>query len=154
MTTQIEHAIDVHVPVRTAYNQWTQFEDLPLFMSDVEQVEQLDPTTLRWKAKVRGVSREWTTAITEQTPDQRIAWKSIEGTTNRGVVTFHHVDDETTRVMLQLEFEPEGVLEHYADAVGLVEDRVTSDLEDFKAFIEQRGRETGAWRGTVERKAS
>lgn len=151
MTTSIQQSIDVAVPARVAYDQWTQFEDFPLFMEDVEQVKQLDPTTIEWQAQMRGVHRDWKTTITEQTPDQRIAWKSVDGAENAGVVTFHALDDETTRVMLQLEFEPEGVLEHYADAVGLVEKRVTKDLDAFKEFIETRGRATGAWRGTVAR---
>ncbi len=153
MSTHIEHSVDVNVPVRTAYNQWTQFEDFPLFMEHVEVVDQIDDKTLHWKAKVRGVEREWTTEITEQTPDQRIAWKTIEGAENAGVVTFHRIDEDVTRVMLQIDFEPEGFLEHYADKVGLVEDRAKADLEDFKVFIEKRGHETGAWRGTVDQTA-
>ncbi len=154
MSTPIEQSILVNVPVRTAYDQWTQFTDFPLFMSDVEVVDQIDAETLHWKAKVRGVTREWTTVITEQTPDQRIAWKTVDGAENRGVVTFHRIEEDVTKVLLQLDFEPEGILEHYADKVGLVEDRASSDLEEFKNFIEQRGQATGAWRGTIEQQAS
>lgn len=150
MTTSIQKSIDVDVPVQVAYDQWTQFEDFPLFMKDVDEIQQIDDTKLLWKASMRGVERKWTTVITEQTPDHRVAWKSIDGAENAGVVTFHKLDDTTTRVMVQLDFEPEGVLEHYADKVGLVESRVDEDLDGFKAFIEKRGRATGSWRCTIE----
>ena len=149
MTTRVEESVVVHVPVRTAYDQWTQFEDFPLFMKDVDLVEQIDPTRLHWKTSMRGVTREWNAVITEQIPDARVAWESEDGARNAGVVTFHELEDETTKVMLQLDFEPEGVLEHYADAVGVVEQRAKKDLEAFKGFIEQRGRATGSWRGSV-----
>ena len=154
MSTTVEESIDVKVPVRTAYDQWTQFETFPQFMEGVESVRQVDDTHLRWKAEIAGVSREWDAEITEQTPDQRIAWKATEGAENSGVVTFHRYDDETTRVMLQLEFEPEGIVESAGDALGFVKRRATGDLGRFKEFIEARGTETGAWRGEVDQTAT
>jgi uncharacterized membrane protein len=147
--TTIEKAIDVDVPVRTAYNQWTQFEEFPRFMEGVEEVRQLDDTHLHWTAHIGGVRREWDAEITEQTPDQRIAWTSRTGEMNAGVVTFHRIDNDTTRVMLQMEYVPEGVVENVGSALGFVTRRVDGDLKRFKDFIEMRGRETGAWRGTV-----
>ena len=146
----IEQSIDVEVPVRTAYNQWTQFEDFPKFMEGVEEVRQLDDVTLHWKAEILGQTREWDAKITEQNPDERIAWTNIDGAKNAGVVTFHRLDDNKTRIMLQLEFDPEGFLEKAGDALGVVRGRVKGDLERFKTFIESRGQETGAWRGEVE----
>lgn len=146
----VEKSIEVDVPVTTAYNQWTQFEDFPAFMDGVESVEQLDEGRLHWKAKVGGKQLEWDARITEQIPDERIAWRSVSGATNAGVVTFHRLDDTRTRVMLQLETEPEGVIEKVGDAIGVTGHRVTKDLERFKEFIESRGAETGAWRGRVD----
>ena len=146
----IEESIDVDVPVRTAYNQWTQFEEFPRFMNGVQEVRQLDDRRLHWRAEVGGVDKEWQAEITEQVPDQRIAWHSISGARNAGVVTFHHLSDTKTRVMLQLDYDPEGVVENVGDAVGAVGMRVRGDLARFKEFIEARQRETGAWRGTIE----
>jgi len=143
-------SIDVQVPVRTAYNQWTQFEEFPQFMEGVERVEQLDDTRLHWVAKVAGKTKEWDAKITEQTPDQRIAWTATSGAENAGVVTFHRIDDATTRVTVQMDVDPEGPVENVGDAVGVPERRVKGDLERFKEFIESRGRETGAWRGEVK----
>lgn len=148
--SKIEESIDVIVPVHTAYNQWTQFEHFPKFMEGVEEVRQLDDTKLHWRAKVAGKEREWDAKITEQKPDERIAWMSIDGAPNGGVVTFHTLEGDTTRVMLQLEFEPEGLVEKAGDALGLVKGRAKGDLERFKEFVEKRGTETGAWRGEVE----
>jgi uncharacterized membrane protein len=148
--SQIMESIDVDVPVRTAYDQWTQFEEFPRFMEGVEQVEQLDDTTLRWTAQIAGVRKSWTAEITEQTPDQRIAWNATEGAENAGVVTFHRLDDLKSRVTLQLDVEPEGPVESAGDALGFVQRRAKGDMERFKAFIEQRGAATGAWRGEVE----
>jgi len=149
-TSTIEESIDVHVPVRTTYNQWTQFEDFPQFMEGVEQVTQLDDTHLHWKAKIGGTSKEWDAVITEQLPDQRIAWTNTTGARNAGVVTFHRLADQHTRVMLQLDYEPEGFVENLGDMLGVVSARVRGDLARFKEFIESRGTETGAWRGTVK----
>jgi uncharacterized membrane protein len=145
----IEKSIDVEVPVRTAYNQWTQFEEFPHFMEGVREVRQLDERRLRWRASVAGKDKEWEAEITEQTPDQRVAWTSRAGARNAGVVTFHRLDDTRTRIMLQVEYDPEGVVENVGDALGVVQSRVTGDLERFKRFIESRGSETGAWRGEV-----
>jgi uncharacterized membrane protein len=146
----IEESIDVDVPVRTAYNQWTQFEEFPRFMKGVKEVRQLDDRRLSWRAEVGGVDQEWLAEITEQIPDQRIAWRSTSGARNAGAVTFHHLSDGQTRVMLQLDYDPEGVVENVGDAVGAVGVRVRGDLVRFKEFIESRPRETGAWRGKIE----
>jgi uncharacterized membrane protein len=145
----IEQSIDVEVPVRTAYNQWTQFEEFPKFMEGVKEVRQLDDQRLHWKAEIAGQEREWEAKITEQEPDQRIAWYGV-GTTNAGVVTFHRIDDERSKVMLQMEFEPEDFKEKAADALGIVKARTKGDLERFKKFIEERGTESGAWRGEIK----
>ena len=147
---KVEKKIEVDVPVTTAYNQWTQFEEFPRFMEGVNEVKQLDDTTLHWKAEIAGQTREWDAKITEQTPDQRIAWTDIGGATNAGVVTFHKIDDSTTKVMLQIEFDPDGPLEKIGDALGFVKTRTKGDLDRFKEFIEARGSETGAWRGEVK----
>jgi uncharacterized membrane protein len=149
-----EESIDVQVPVRTAYNQWTQFEEFPRFMEGVEQVRQLTDTELQWIAEIAGQRREWKAEITEQKPDERVAWTSREGATNAGVVTFHRIGDDETRVMLQLEFEPDDAIEKAGDATGVVKSRVKGDLRRFKEYIESRGRETGAWRGTVDQDPS
>jgi uncharacterized membrane protein len=147
--SKIMESIDVEVPVTTAYNQWTQFEQFPRFMEGVESVQQVDDQTLRWKATIGGAKREWTARITEQTPDQRIAWANTDGATNAGVVTFHRLSDTTSRVALQLDYEPEGVVENVGDMLGVVSRRVVGDLERFKKFIEDRGRESGGYRGTI-----
>ena len=145
----IEKSIDVAVPVRTAYNQWTQFEEFPRFMEGVERVEQLDDTHLHWVANVAGKRKEWNARITEQLPDERVAWTSESGARNAGVVTFHKLAPGTTRIMLQLEYEPDDVIESVGDKLGFMTNRVRGDLERFKQFIESRGHETGAWRGEV-----
>jgi uncharacterized membrane protein len=147
--SQIIESIDVDVPVRVAYDQWTQFEEFPRFMQAVERVEQLDDTTLRWTAQIAGVKKTWTARITEQTPDQRIAWTSTEGARNAGVVTFHRLDDRKTRVTLQLDVEPEGPLESAGDALGFVRRQAKDDLKHFDEFVEKQGVATGAWRGDV-----
>jgi len=149
MSTVVQ-SIDVRVPVRTAYNQWTQFEEFPRFMESVEKVEQLDDTRLHWVAKVAGKKKEWDAKITEQTPDQRVAWTATSGAPNGGVVTFHRLDDNTTRVTVQMDVEPQGPIEKVGDAAGVPDRQVKKDLEKFKEFIESRGRETGAWRGEVK----
>jgi uncharacterized membrane protein len=145
-----EEGIEVSVPVSTAYNQWTQFEEFPQFMEGVEKVIQLDDTRLHWVAEIAGQHREWDATITEQRPDERIAWTSTSGAKNAGVVTFHRIDDNTTRVMLQMEFEPDDATEKTGDVLGMVRRQVKRNLERFKEFIESRGRETGAWRGEIE----
>ena len=148
--SNIEQSIEVNVPVRAAYNQWTQFEDFPHFMEGVEKVNQIDDVNLHWVAEILGQHREWDAKITEQLPDERIAWRNVDGATNAGVVTFHRLDENRTKVMLQMEFDPDGFAEKAADALGLVKSRTKGDLERFKTFIEERGSETGAWRGEVE----
>jgi uncharacterized membrane protein len=146
----IEESVEVEVPVRTAYNQWTQFEEFPRFMEGVEQVRQLSDTKVHWVAEIAGQRREWDADITEQVPDQRISWCSTEGATNSGVVTFHRLGEGRSKVMLQLEFEPEGALEKAGDMLGVVKTRTKGDLKRFKDFIESQGRESGAWRGEVD----
>ena len=146
----IEKSIEIEVPVRTAYNQWTQFEEFPKFMEGVKQVKQIDDKHLHWKAEIGGKEKEWDAEITEQIPDERVAWRSRTGVMNAGVVTFHRLSDAKSKVMLQMEYDPEGVVENVGDAVGVVSQRVVGDLERFKKYIESRGRETGAWRGTVK----
>jgi uncharacterized membrane protein len=147
----IEESVEVEVPVRTAYNQWTQFEEFPRFMEGVERVSQLDDTHLHWVAEIAGVRREWDAEITEQHPDERVAWRATQGSENAGVVTVHRIAADRTRVMLQLDFDPDGLVESVGDKLGFVKRRASGDLERFKAFIEGRGVESGAWRGDVER---
>ena len=146
----IEKTIDIDVPVQTAYNQWTQFEEFPRFMEGVREVKQMDDTHLHWTAEVGGRDKEWDARITEQTPDQRVAWTSEGGDANAGVVTFHKLTDDKTRVALQMEYEPESIVETVGDKLGFMSRRVEGDLERFKDFIEARGQESGAWRGTVK----
>jgi len=150
MSSHIEKAIDLAVPVRTAYNQWTQFEEFPHFMEGVEFVEQRDDRRLFWKAKVGGKELVWDAEICEQIPDKRIAWRSTSGARNAGVVTFHRLSDDHTRIMLQLEYEPEGFVENVGDFLGVMSVRAQGDLERFKEFIEKQPHETGAWRGEVK----
>ncbi len=147
----IEESIEVDVPVAVAYNQWTQFEDFPHFMKGVESVTQTDDTHLHWRTKIGGVQRDYDAEITEQHPDERVAWRSLDGVSNAGVVTFHHLSDTRTKVMVQIDWEPESVVEKAGAAVGADDHRVTADLVKFKEFIESRGIPTGGWRGDVER---
>lgn len=147
----VTETIDVDRDVRTVYNQWTQFEEFPRFMEGVDRVQQIDDRHLHWEVDIVGVDREFDAEITEQTPDQRIAWRSRTGVDQGGVVTFHPLNDEQSRVTLQLTFEPEGLVEQAGDTLGLVAARVKGDLKRFKEFIESRGSETGAWRGEVDR---
>lgn len=147
--TNIEKAIDVQAPVRTVYNQWTQFEDFPRFMNGIKEVKQLDDKQLFWRASVGGKEKVWKALITEQIADSRIAWKSIEGVNNSGVVTFHRIADNTTRVMLQIAYDTQGFVENAADMFGLFERNIETSLQGFKKFIEERGEESGAWRGEI-----
>ena len=149
MSTKVEKSIEVSVPVTTAYNQWTQFEDFPYFMGGVKEVHQHDDQRLHWVAEIAGVRREWEATILEQVPDQKIAWAATEGATNAGAVRFEPVGPMSTLVHLTMEYEPEGVVEQVGDKLGIVERQVTSDLEKFKALIEDEGYATGAWRGSV-----
>lgn len=148
--TTITQSIDVNVPVRTAYDQWTQFESFPQFMEGVAEVKQLDDTHLHWRASIGGKEEEWDAEITEQNPDERVAWKSTSGTPNGGVVTFHRLGEDHTRVTLQMEYEPQGLIEQVGSTLGFDDRRVKGDLEHFKEFIESRGAPTGAWRGEVD----
>ena len=147
---KIEQSIEVDVPVSTAYNQWTQFEEFPKFMDGVEEVRQLDDTHLHWVAEIRGQREEWDAEITEQHPDERIAWKATGGKNNAGVVTFHRLEDQRCKIVLQLDWESQGFIEKLGSAIGEDDRKVKGDLERFKKLIESRGAETGAWRGEVE----
>jgi uncharacterized membrane protein len=148
----VEKSIDVDVPIRQVYDQWTQFESFPQFMNGVEKITQLDERRTHWVTKIGGVEREFDAEITEQHPDERVAWTSIDGETKHaGVVTFHKISDTTTRVMVQLDWEPQGVLEKVGAAVGVDDRQITADVKRFKEFIESRGTETGAWRGDIPR---
>ena len=146
---QIEKTIEVDCPVRTVYNQWTQFEDFPKFMAGVKAVRQLDDAHLHWQAEVWGKDEAWDAEITEQTPDTRISWKSVAGAENAGTVRFEPLGPERTRVRLALAYEPEGVVENLGHMLGIMESQVQSSVDDFKKFIESRGQATGAWRGEV-----
>lgn len=148
--SQIVETIDLDVPVRKAYDQWTQFEEFPMFMEGVEAVTQIDDRTLEWHASIAGLPKHWRAEITEQVPDQRIAWTSTGGARNAGVVTFHRLDEGRSRLALQLDVEPDGVVEGVGDALGLVQRRAAGDLQRFKSFIEERRQPTGEWRGRVE----
>ena len=144
----VEKSIVVDVPVSTAYNQWTQFEEFPEFMEGVEEVRQEDDTRLFWRANIAGKDVEWEAEIFEQEPDERISWRSTTGAYNAGTVRFEPAGD-STEVFLRLEYEPEGFFESVGSSLGLVDRRVEGDLERFKEFIEERGTESGAWRGEV-----
>jgi uncharacterized membrane protein len=147
---RIEKTIEVIAPLRSVYNQWTQFEDFPHFMDGVKEVRQLDDTHVYWHAEIFGKDKEWNAEITEQVPDQRISWRSVSGDApNAGTVRFEPVSQEHTRVRLTMAYEPEGVLENVGDALGIMRARVEKTLEQFKKFIERRGVETGGWRGEV-----
>lgn len=145
----IEKSITVDVPVNTAYNQWTQFESFPSFMEGVEQVRQLTDKRLHWRAEIAGKTEEWDAEIVEQTPDQRVSWRSTTGAQNAGTVSFQSLGANQTQVTLRMEYKPEGVVEKVGSALGLVDGRVKGDLERFKKFIESRGSETGGWRGEI-----
>ena len=147
---QIIETIDVDVPVSTAYNQWTQFESFPKFLSVVEEITQVTDTLTHWTVKIAGQVREFDAEITEQHPDERVAWNSIGGEENHaGVVTFHKLSDTETRVTVQLDWEAKGLLEKFGALVGVGGHEVQKELKNFKRFIEGQGVETGAWRGDV-----
>lgn len=149
--TTVEESIDVDVPIWTVYDQWTQFESFPEFMDGVESITQIDDTHNHWKTKVGGVEREFDTEITEQHQEERVAWRSTDGTTNAGVVTFHKLAEEKTRIMVQIDWAPSGLIEKAGAVLGVDDHRVKADLKRFKAFIEARGTATGAWLGDVPR---
>src|SRR3954452_22739923 len=143
MSTKVEKSIQVDVPVTTAYNQWTQFEDFPYFMGGVKDVHQHDDQRLHWVAEIAGVRREWEAAILEQVPDRKIAWAATGGATNAGAVRVEAAGPDSTIVHLALEYEPEGLVEQVGDKLGVVERRVTADLEKFKRLVEDQGYATG-----------
>ena len=146
-----EETIDVKSDITTVYNQWTQFEDFPRFMEGVEQVVQLDDKHLHWKVRIAGVEREFDATITEQIPEVRVAWKADGEVQHAGVVDFHRVEDQLTRVTLQMDIEPEGVVEQVGDKLGIVKRRAKGDLERFRDLVEKTQQETGAWRGEIPR---
>lgn len=147
--SSVRETIEVDVPVRTAYNQFTQFEDFPQFMESVHEVRQLDDKRLHWRADVMGKQIEWDAEITEQIPDQRIAWRSTSGARNDGVASFQRLSDQRTRVTLEMRYEPGDMVEAAGDALGAVRSELRSNLQKYKEMIERRGTESGAWRGTI-----
>ena len=148
---RVDKQIEVECPVSTVYNQWTQFEEFPRFMAGVKEVKQLDDSHVRWHAEVWGKDEHWDAEITEQTPDERISWRSISGPPNAGTVRFEPISRDETRVRLTMEYEPQGAVENIGDALGVLSGRVQNTVDDFKKFIESRGAETGGWRGEVRR---
>jgi uncharacterized membrane protein len=149
--SQIIESIDVDVPVTTAYNQWTQFEQFPDFLEHVDALEQKSDTLTHWKVSVAGQTREFDAKITEQHPDERVAWTSTGGEVDHaGVVTFHKIADDASRVTVQLDWEPDGLLEKIGAATGVGTHLVKDELKHFKQYIEAKGSEDGAWRGNVE----
>ncbi|TLM72205.1 SRPBCC family protein [Pseudarthrobacter sp. NamB4] len=149
MSTKVEKRILVNVPVSTAYNQWTQFEDFPHFMGGVKKVTQLSDDRLEWVAEIGGIRRQWEAKILEQVPDRRVAWAATEGATNAGAIEFEDIGGGQTSVQLTLEYEPEGLIEKVGDKLNVVERQAEADLQRFKEFIEDEGYASGAWRGTV-----
>ncbi|MDQ3056082.1 MAG: SRPBCC family protein [Actinomycetota bacterium] len=147
----VTESVDVDVTITTAYDQWTQFESFPQFMDGVQEIRQIDDTHNHWVIKVAGVTREFDATITEQHPEERIAWRADDGPNHAGVVTFHRLDDNKTRVTAQLDIDPEGFVENVADKAGILDRRIKGDMKRFKEFIESRGSETGGWRGDVQR---
>lgn len=146
---QIEKSIEVKAPLHTTYNQWTQFEEFPMFMEGVKEVQQLDDKRLHWRAEIAGKVKEWDAEIFEQVPDTKIAWRSTSGARNDGIVTFDKRGNDKTRVTLHLDYDPKGATENVGDALGFVSRRVEGDLKRFKEFVESHQSETGAWRGEI-----
>ena len=146
---RVTKTFEIDAPVRAVYNQWTQVEEFPRFMDGVKEVRQLDDTHLHWKASIAGKEKEWDAEIVEQVPDQRIAWRSTSGAPNAGTVRFEPLNKDRSRVHLTMEYEPRGFIENVGDAVGILDRKVEKAVADFKRLIEQRGQETGAWRGEV-----
>jgi uncharacterized membrane protein len=152
--SKVQESIELDVPVRMAYNQWTQFEEFPRFMEHVDEVRQLDDTHLHWTVTVVGETEEFDAEVTEQIPETRIAWRSTSGRRNAGAVDFHPLPGDRSQIVVSMDAEPEGIKEKAADVAGLASRQVKADLERFKELIEGRGRESGAWRGEVDRQAS
>ncbi|MGW7446256.1 SRPBCC family protein [Kitasatospora sp. NPDC054795] len=148
--SMVKESVDVAVPLHTAYNQWTQFEEFPRFMEGVDSVTQLDDRHNHWRTSIGGVTREFDTEIIDQKPDERIAWRTVDGEVDqKGVVSFQQIDQGHTRVAMAIDFRPEGMVEKTADVTGMVDRRVKGDLKRFKEYIEERGREEGGWRGRI-----
>ena len=147
----VKSDVDVNVPISVAYNQWTQFESFPQFLSGIDSIEQIDDTHLHWNVSIAGVKREFDAVVTEQIPDERIAWNSTEGEDHAGVVTFHRLADDQTRISMQLDWKPQGVVEKVGSLLQVDDIQIDHDLRKFKDLIESNGFETGAWRGTVDR---
>ena len=147
--SSVEQTIDVEAPIRAVYDQWTQFESFPRFMDGVERVVQIDDRTVKWWVTVGGQSKAWMARIVDQTPDTRVAWKSVHGTQNAGAVLFEPLGEDRTRITLKIDAEPDGIVERMGEAAGVLDRRVEGDLARFKAFIEDSGRPTGAWRGEI-----
>ena len=146
---RLQKSIEVDRPLNQVYNQWTQFEEFPRFMEGVKSVKQLDDTRLHWVAEIGGKEKQWTAKIIEQIPDHRVAWESESGEFTSGVVSFQSLGPNRTRVTLEISYDPKGFMENAGDAIGVVSRRIENDLKRFKEFIENRGQETGAWRGTI-----
>ena len=144
----VEESIEVNVPVSAAYNQYIQFEDFPKFMSNVIEIRQLDGKHLHWRARVGLEEKEWDAEITEQILDKRVAWRSVSGPRNGGVATFHKISDNATRIMVQMDYEPDGVSEKLGDAMSAVRMELRTGLQSLKEMLEKHG-ETGAWRGKI-----
>ncbi|MET7318749.1 SRPBCC family protein [Streptomyces thermoviolaceus] len=145
----VRESVEVEVPVHTAYNQWTQFEDFPNFMEGVERITQLDDRHNHWTTKIGGVRREFDTEIVDQLPDERITWRTTSGDVGqRGTVRFEPVDDTHTRVELVMDVEPGGTVEKVADVLGTIDRRVKGDMKRFKQYVEQHGA-SGSWRGRI-----
>lgn len=149
--TTVKSDVDVNVPISVVYNQWTQFASFPQFMDSVRSISQLDDTHTHWEVAIAGVERHFDAVITEQVPDERVAWKSTEGDIHAGVVTFHRLADDQTRISLQLDWQPEGLVEHLGALLQIDDIAIDRDLEQFKQLIESNGFETGSWRGSVDR---
>ena len=151
---RVKKLIEVDCPISRVYNQWTQFEEFPRFMEGVKEVKQLDEKRLRWTAEIAGKEKQWTARIVEQVPDSRIAWVSESGEHTSGTVTFQSLEPNRTQVVCEMSYDPKGFVENAGDALGFVSRRVENDLERFKEFIQKRGQETGAWRGTIKEGSS
>ena len=147
----VEKSIEVNVPITIAYNQWTQFEEFPRFMGGVEKITQIDDTRTHWEVSIAGVDREFDAEITEQHPDERIAWRSTDGESHAGVVTFHRIADAVTRVNVQMDWKPKDLVEKVGSLLQIDDIQIGNDLKKFKELIESQGVEDGAWRGDVDR---
>jgi uncharacterized membrane protein len=146
---EVEESVTVGAPLRQVYDQWTQFESFPSFMEGVKQVKQLDDKRLFWRAEIGGSEQEWEAEIVDQTPDERIAWRSVTGAVNAGAVLFRKMPDGRTEVTLRIRYNPKSLTESVGSALGLVGRRVAGDLQRFATFMEERGQATGAWRGEI-----